>query len=1667
MPAYSRYNVAQLRDICDERSLAHDGLTKRQLVALLCRDDEQRSVENDDFDQGDVESESSGEVELGENLRVGSGVDTGNHSVIPAEDEPDESNSIQALRLKLALVQAQSEMREREVVLKEREFEIERERAAMQCGPSDRSVRQSADAVNLKQQLPIMNDNDALSFFMMFERIMDINSIDKALWAKWLAPQLTPKAMKAFLRLSSEESRDYNAVKRSVLSYFQLNASSYLRAFRTARRTGRDTYRMTLSKLRDLQTSYFESAGIDSFESLKDAMLTEQFLSILTPEIKQFVWAKRPANSEQSAIEADLAYDCSKINESVARGASWGMDRGNKVDAGTRMVQQALGSKPKRHTFGGQGSPGVPAFQQPAMRQQQKNGTKPTCWTCNSVGHTSKNCPQRRFCAPSCLFCGKVHSADIPCPGTNRQNAAYSAQENAITFDSQFVVPTYVNNVLTNALRDSGHNGVLMVDENLVEKEQYLPGRSIKMRGAFDKDYVELPVARIFFRSPTLGCDYDLILDAAVAPMPYGLGCNIGNNLFHQFPQLRDVLNSDVCGTAVTYDRPTEILGDSPLTPPLTELNLPYNELVTNRQPATADIVTTDSEQTPDRFSLGEGTEQLWTDRSNSGGKQALIDTDAVRRDTQHLNYRERTADSAAGNPTEVTERHETTPKHGKSLRTQKRTDTNAKIVNVNAVHTRSRGQRASDDEQCSDTQTPENPTDAGDRDSELDSHWRHLADVDLSDNEPPSEAGHFENKTDFALAQKSDKTLASLWIRARRYSNEFVIIDDLLYRRNNNANSAHEFQLILPTKFRQQVLELAHDHKLSGHTGTRSMYQRVSELFFYPRMWDDIKTHVRCCEICQKTKPMHKNDRAPLQQCEVMANHPFHEVQIDILGGNLPRSRSGHKYLLTIICSATKWIHGIPLRNLRADTLANKLVEFFCTFGLPKIIKCDNMAGFKAELWTQVRNKLGITAQYSTPWHFQSHGLIERANRTIEDILRKYINLHSEEWDVMLPYILFAIRNVAHSGSKISANELVFGHKLRNLLEVARETWIGEDTVKKQLKTTTIDYLQNLQRRLETAMQVANDNALKAHDAAKRQFDKHCSQRSFNVGDKVLVLLPTSNDKLRAAWRGPYLISQRFKNNNYEVDMGRRKAILHVNILRRFYEHASDTDNDTDNPTPINMIVAETDDGAGDGIEELPNPHDGGGPSDVMIGDEMTTEQRQRVTELLSQYGDVLTDVPGRTDLIQHHIKLTDPTPVYQNSYKIPQDLEGAVEAELQRMLTLGIIQYDPNSSYNNPVVIVRKRDGKNIRLCNNFIQLNSKTVNEQHPTVNSADLICRVAGARWLTRWDMVQSYYQIPLSPESQPLTAFKTPYGNFSYRVLCFGLKCAGATCQKLMEFVLRGTHRFAGVMIDDIITFSKTFEEHLEHIKTVLDRIRKAGLTLNAKKCHVATNKIRLFGFEICNGIVTPDDEKIRAVKNWPVPNTRRQLKSFLGFCGYFRTHVAAFSEKAMPLIQLVNSCKGNKLAWEKTHQLAFDTLRNALITKPVLRAADPTKAFEIFVDAAKTNSISAILLQRENTEDKTGYAISYCSRKLEPREQRYPTIELELLAIVYALQKFRYWVYNKKVIVHTDHRPLEYLNSLSKHSSRLARYNLILQEYDIETRYIQGKNQLADHLTRL
>jgi len=205
-----------------------------------------------------------------------------------------------------------------------------------------------------------------------------------------------------------------------------------------------------------------------------------------------------------------------------------------------------------------------------------------------------------------------------------------------------------------------------------------------------------------------------------------------------------------------------------------------------------------------------------------------------------------------------------------------------------------------------------------------------------------------------------------------------------MLFRRNHNSSGTHEFQLVLPESYCDEIMALGHDHQLSGHCGARRILSHISDGFFFPKMWLRVKSYVRSCHVCQMTRALNKNERAPLQTTEVMQDAAFSHLQIDILGGDLPRSKSGYKYLLTIACVNSKWIEGVPLRNLRSKT-----ISFFCTFGFPRLITSDNMSSFKRDLWTQVRAKLGIDARFSAPWHFMSHGLVERANRSIEDILK------------------------------------------------------------------------------------------------------------------------------------------------------------------------------------------------------------------------------------------------------------------------------------------------------------------------------------------------------------------------------------------------------------------------------------------------------------------------------------------------------------------------------------------------------------------------------------------------------------------------------------------------------------------------------------------------------
>jgi len=352
----------------------------------------------------------------------------------------------------------------------------------------------------------------------------------------------------------------------------------------------------------------------------------------------------------------------------------------------------------------------------------------------------------------------------------------------------------------------------------------------------------------------------------------------------------------------------------------------------------------------------------------------------------------------------------------------------------------------------------------------------RELSSIDVTDK--IYDEGEINTETDrqFAEAQRSDKGLASYWQRARANSAEFVIIKGLLHRRNPSGGmvTAEKHSLVVPQCYERDILKIAHTHPFAGHLGRNKCKARITNQFWFPKMKQKIANYIKKCHKCQITAGIKTRDRAPLQSVHVMHTHPFQEIEIDVLGGNLPVTARRNKYLLTIVCSNSKWVEAIPMANCKAETIAEKLIGFFSYASIPRIIRTDNMPSFRSEILTALRRKLGIAASFSAPYHPTSHGGIERTNRTIEEMLRKFTIDNPKQWDKLIPYLLFALREVPNSSTKFSPAELVFGRKFRGLLAVMRENWTFGNPV--ELNMPAAKYIQQLNERIEVALKAARE---------------------------------------------------------------------------------------------------------------------------------------------------------------------------------------------------------------------------------------------------------------------------------------------------------------------------------------------------------------------------------------------------------------------------------------------------------------------------------------------------------------------------------------------------------------------------------------------------------------
>ncbi|KAL0556381.1 hypothetical protein IC582_004894 [Cucumis melo] len=411
---------------------------------------------------------------------------------------------------------------------------------------------------------------------------------------------------------------------------------------------------------------------------------------------------------------------------------------------------------------------------------------------------------------------------------------------------------------------------------------------------------------------------------------------------------------------------------------------------------------------------------------------------------------------------------------------------------------------------------------------------------------------------------------------------------------------------------------------------------------------------------------------------------------------------------------------------------------------------------------------------------------------------------------------------------------------------------------------------------------------------------------------------------------------------------------------------------------------------------------------------------------------------------------------PISRAPYRMaPAELK-ELKVQLQELLDKGFIRPSV-SPWGAPVLFVKKKDGS-MRLCIDYRELNKVTVKNRYPLPRIDDLFDQLQGATVFSKIDLRSGYHQLRIKDEDVPKTAFRSRYGHYEFIVMSFGLTNAPAVFMDLMNRVFREfLDTFVIVFIDDILIYSKMEAEHEEHLRMVLQTLRDNKLYAKFSKCEFWLKQVSFLGHVVSKAGVSVDPAKIEAVTGWTRPSTVSEVRSFLGLAGYYRRFVENFSRIATPLTQLTR--KGAPFVWSKACEDNFQTLKQKLVTAPILTVPDGSGSFAIYSDASK-KGLGCVLMQQ-------GKVVAYASRQLKSHEQNYPTHDLELAAVVFALKIWRHYLYGEKIQIFTDHKSLKYFFTQKELNMRQRRWLELVKDYDCEILYHPGKaNVVADALSR-
>lgn len=373
------------------------------------------------------------------------------------------------------------------------------------------------------------------------------------------------------------------------------------------------------------------------------------------------------------------------------------------------------------------------------------------------------------------------------------------------------------------------------------------------------------------------------------------------------------------------------------------------------------------------------------------------------------------------------------------------------------------------------------------------------------------------------------------------------------------------------------------------------------------------------------------------------------------------------------------------------------------------------------------------------------------------------------------------------------------------------------------------------------------------------------------------------------------------------------------------------------------------------------------------------------------------------------------------------------------------------------NSLVVVEKPNGK-LRVCIDPKELNKAIKRPHYPMPTLEDVLSKMSGAKYFSKLDARSGYWQLRLSEDSSYLTTFNTPFGRYRFQRLPFGIICAQDVFQRKMDETFEG---ISGVtpLVDDIIVYGKTLEEHDANLKATLERATQKKLKLNPDKLNVGTQQVEYFGHLITAEGLKPDPNKVLAIQNMPPPADKKELHTMLGMITYLAKFAPQMSEITKPMRDLLK--EDAEFIWDKQQQTALQKIKDTITSQPLLAFFDPKKEVKLEVDASKFGLGAAIF-----QDDKP---VAFASKSLTPTEQNYAQIEKELYAILFGCHRFHQYLYGREITVFSDHKPLESITKkpLAAAPPRLQRMLLQLQNYRLNIVHTPGKNiPVADTLSR-